>query len=147
MRPMAETYRTQNTSQPSSARPILLLLVISGMMVLPGCAVWGLAQRTLHTELAQYPRVTDGYMSRQTYRQWAREAWEREVGTHGLLAEDEHYRQGFIDGFVDFVSAGGNGEPPPIPPRRFWKITYRTPAGDQVISQWSQGFRDRKSVV
>ena len=43
---------------------------------------------------------------------------------------------------VDF---GGCGEPPPVPPRRYWKNAYQTPQGHQAIQDWFAGFRNGAS--
>jgi hypothetical protein len=40
------------------------------------------------------------------------------------------------------MELGGTGAPPPIPPRRYWKLKYRTPSGHQSVQDWYAGFRD-----
>jgi hypothetical protein len=51
------------------------------------------------------------------------------------------YARGFLKGFEDYVYAGGNGLPPPVPPPRYWGIYYQTPEGHQAIEDWFAGFR------
>lgn len=53
----------------------------------------------------------------------------------------EEYALGFRDGFVDYVYAGGAGQPPPVPPRKFWNVAWRTPAGAAGAEQWFAGYR------
>jgi hypothetical protein len=54
----------------------------------------------------------------------------------------EDYERGFKDGFTDFMELGGTGSPPAIPPRRYWKLKYRTPKGHRAVQDWYAGFRD-----
>jgi hypothetical protein len=51
------------------------------------------------------------------------------------------YQLGFLDGFVDFLEAGGTGNPSPLPPRRYWKAKYQTPDGYQCAQDWFRGFQ------
>lgn len=52
------------------------------------------------------------------------------------------YERGYKDGFTDYLDFGGCGEPPPVPPRRYWKNAYQTPEGHQAIQDWFAGFRN-----
>ena len=110
------------------------------LLLATGCSSWHLAGRTLHRELKFFSPVADGYRSCRQYRCWANEAWQAEL--EGLPADtfSKHYQQGFREGFLDYVFAGGTGLPPAIPPRRFWNIRYRSTSGDNAIAQWRQGF-------
>jgi hypothetical protein len=57
------------------------------------------------------------------------------------LADRTDYETGFIDGFVDYVFAGGNGEPPPVPPRRLWNVYFRSEEGHLRAADWFTGYR------
>ena len=54
---------------------------------------------------------------------------------------------GFRDGFVDYVYAGGNGEPPPVPPRQYWNVMLRSPEGKQLADQWFAGYRHGAQIA
>src|SRR5207253_2309767 len=41
----------------------------------------------------------------------------------------------------DYLYAGGSGEPPPLPPRYYWKTRYETAEGHQAIADWFAGYR------
>lgn len=56
-------------------------------------------------------------------------------------AASPDYVAGFRDGFVDYVYAGGTGEPPPVPPRRYWNVGLRSPGGKARANDWFAGFR------
>jgi hypothetical protein len=106
-----------------------------------GCMVCRHARRTILEEPAEYSWKLDRARSLKVYRQWADEAWAAERGGIPDVAEDENYVLGFRDGFVDFVYAGGQGEPPPMPPRQFWNVAWRNPAGQAAAQQWFAGYR------
>jgi hypothetical protein len=54
---------------------------------------------------------------------------------------------GFLDGFTDFVYAGGSGEPPPVPPRQFWNVEWRSPRGHEASQDWFSGYRHGARVA
>jgi hypothetical protein len=75
-------------------------------------------------------------------------AWPKRPGTRSsrpTLSPD--FAHGFKDGFADYVYAGGTGEPPPLPPRYYWKTRYETPQGHQAIADWFAGFRLRAELA
>src|SRR5690606_16234644 len=51
-----------------------------------------------------------------------------------------YYVRGFIDGFSEYVYAGGL-EPPPAPPPTFWNLPWRTPSGHEAAADWFAGYR------
>jgi hypothetical protein len=76
------------------------------------------------------------------FKALAEVAWNniREADPERCYSED--YADGFICGYVDFLDADGNGEPPAAPPRRYLAPRYhQTPAGLQAIDDWFAGFR------
>ena len=53
----------------------------------------------------------------------------------------EDYVCGFKDGFLDYRTYGASA-PPALPPRQYWRASYRTPVGDFAVQQWFAGFQD-----
>jgi hypothetical protein len=51
------------------------------------------------------------------------------------------YARGFIEGYADYLTNGGNGEPPASPPFRYWLRPYQSPDGLRAIDEWFAGFR------
>ena len=88
---------------------------------------------------AELTRKTDE--KREFRRNWqlACTVWEDEHAHSAGCSAD--FAQGFKEGFVDYLDAGGTGQPPPLPPRRYLAFRYQTPDGYQAITDWFAGFR------
>lgn len=128
------------------ARPLVALLacVLVGQT---GCAVWQQARTTLISEPSAYSWKWDRKRSLKAYRRWADEAWLAERRGCPGAANDADYALGFRDGFVDYIYAGGNGEPPPVPPRQYWNVALRGAEGKAAASQWFAGYRHGANVA
>jgi hypothetical protein len=74
-------------------------------------------------------------------RRMARSAYVVSPGACAGVVHDVDYAQGFEDGYYD-VASGGDGCPPALPPKKYWRATYSTPAGAEHVDAWFQGFRD-----
>jgi hypothetical protein len=122
--------------------PVLMgLLMGLGLATQSGCTVFQNARRTLIQEPSEFSWRWDRGRSLKVYRQWADQAWAAESGACPEAGAVDEYALGFRDGFVDFVYAGGDGQPPPVPPRKFWNVAWRTPEGDVAAQQWFAGYR------
>jgi hypothetical protein len=51
------------------------------------------------------------------------------------------FAKGFVAGFSRYLEKGGTGNPPPVPPRCYWRVDQRTGAGRQGAEDWFDGFR------
>ena len=116
-------------------------------ILLSGCTVWQNARRTLIHEPAAYSWKHDRRRSVDAYRQLADQVWQQEAIHCPDLLTQPDYVMGFRDGFVDYVYAGGTGEPPPVPPRHFWNVVLRGPDGKQRVEQWFAGYRHGARVA
>ena len=116
-------------------------LLAAALGIAGGCSVCQHARRTLIQEPSEYSSKWDRSRSLKVYRQWADQAWIAESGACPEVGSVDDYAMGFRDGFVDYVYAGGDGEPPPVPPRKFWNIAWRNPQGDAASQQWFAGYR------
>jgi hypothetical protein len=58
-----------------------------------------------------------------------------------------HYRDGFLEGYIDYLDAGGNGEPPAMGPFRYRLHEYQTIEGRIALRDWFAGFRHGSSVA
>jgi len=104
-------------------------------------------RRTMLDEPAQFSADKDRERTLATYRMWAESAWRRERGACSAFPASDEYSLGFRDGFVDYVYAGGNGEPPPVPPRKFWNVAWRTASGQAAAADWFAGYRHGAGVA
>lgn len=68
-------------------------------------------------------------------------AWKSVMQEHPGVEFSVHYAEGFRQGFVDYLNAGGTGAPPPVPPRKYWGVRYETPEGHAAMQDWFAGFR------
>jgi hypothetical protein len=104
----------------------------------PGCSlVWTGA----HNIAAETQRCLDELAESRRNQSWAEAAWENVRQRRPCWAPSEDYEAGFKAGFVDCLSAGGSGEPPPVPPQPYWQTTYQTPGGHRAVKDWFAGFR------
>jgi hypothetical protein len=75
----------------------------------------------------------------------ARETWRKLWEQERRQAPDKPYphdfARGFVEGYVDYLDAGGSGEPPRAAPFRYRLLKYKNPAGVQAAEEWFAGFR------
>lgn len=104
-----------------------------------GCSVGVHAARdaAAETRAAHAGRGVD-----RAIRQAAREAWAAVVAEHSRRAFCAEFRDGFLDGYADYLDRGGDGSPPAAPPVRYaTNPKYLTPEGHALIRQYFLGFR------
>lgn len=99
------------------------------------------------TEPYQYCFKIDKIRSLALYREWAELEWQQTLLACGDAAATPSYAAGFQDGFVDYVYAGGTGEPPPVPPREFWNVALRSLDGKAMVNEWFEGYRHGAQVA
>jgi hypothetical protein len=112
-----------------------------------GCYPVALATRTCVIEPIQYCKTADDIQERRRDYAFAEETWQMFAQAHPDHPASLDYESGFKDGFADYLYAGGTGEPPPVPPRQYWRVTYETPQGHQAIQDWFDGFRHGATVA
>jgi hypothetical protein len=115
--------------------PAVLGLSLIGI----GCTFVPNIERNLIVEPARY--CNDQKMFKRS-RKAAEAAWN-EVVVQYPEAEGYScdYRDGFLEGFADYLDFGGHGEPPTVPPPRYRRVKYATPEGYRAIEDWFAGFR------
>ena len=105
-----------------------------------GCSLLSDGARTLVIEPLHYCNPLDKWVTRSRHQALANSAWDELLCEQpGPFSADNE--RGFKEGFVDYLDFGGTGEPPPIPPRRYWNDRYRTPEGRRAVEDWFAGFR------
>ncbi|MCH7990681.1 MAG: hypothetical protein IID46_16185 [Planctomycetes bacterium] len=66
-------------------------------------------------------------------------AWHARAGDFSDMPDLSTFGAGFRAGYRD-VASGGNGCPPPVPPRKYWGWKYQTEEGQAKVSAWYAGF-------
>lgn len=113
-----------------------LFLVLCVSTASPGCSLFVTAARDVSYEVKlRVQECREDWRNRQS----AQEAWE---SAYGKKNDNPDHACGFKAGFADYLSAGGTGMPPPLPPRHYWGYKYQTPAGHEAIEQWYAGYKE-----
>jgi hypothetical protein len=125
-------------------RSSTVLGVVALSLSLSGCALF--QDAVCLTTYRVHECVADCCESSRN-RKWAKLAWRNVQCANPEAAYSKDYEAGFEDGFAHFLYRGGNGEPPPLPPRHYRKITYQTPQGYRAIENWFEGYRHGAAVA
>lgn len=131
-----------------------LLFVLALCLVSSGCRLFHNAWRTTITEPVQFSREVYDKLANKRFRDLAVCALDEatsvaraELDNYACEPFSVDYQCGFIDGYVDFLEAGGSGNPAPLPPRRYWKAKYQNPRGYERTQDWFRGFQHGASVA
>ncbi len=74
-------------------------------------------------------------------RSAAKHAWKHSAGAYCQIEHDlDDFGRGFIAGYAA-VASGGDGCPPSLPPRRYWRTRFSTPEGKKLIVAWFDGYQ------
>lgn len=93
-------------------------------------------------------RVFDNNSFIHRTKRKAEEAWQVVVSQCGdRKVYSPAYGRGFRDGFIDYVDAGGNGEPPYLPPFAYRDDRHHDAASQVAIQDWYSGYRHGASVA
>lgn len=109
-----------------------------------GCGVFGLGASNLFNEAKL---IRDNRYEKLRYACLAHEAWQRVKAGSRCQTYSAAYGEGFQAGFADYLYAGGCGEPPALPPKRYRHFHAETPAGAVAAQQWYEGFRHGAAVA
>ena len=71
----------------------------------------------------------------------ARKSWTNSQSAYRCLEHNlDDFGRGFVAGYTA-VATGGNGCPPSLPPRRYWKTKYSGPLGKKLVVAWFDGYQ------
>lgn len=132
-----------------------LLLTLCALCLLnSGCTLCHNLSQTAVVQPIQYWSYWDEMLERHRFRKIAELELERARSM--ARAESDNYscppfsidhERGFVDGFVDFLVYGGTGNPPPLPPRRYWWSDCQKLDGCNAIQDWFRGFEHGVAVA
>ena len=75
-------------------------------------------------------------------RKDARCAWREVRSQFPRRMFSEEFREGFLDGYTDYLDRGGNASPPLVPPARYTRNKkYYTPEGQALLKDYLLGFK------
>lgn len=123
------------------------LWIIGFCTVLMGCSLVENGYRTLFCEPWEFCGDANEHHAHARHLRMACDAWRDVQQCNEGQPFSRDYAIGFKDGYTDYLDAGGNGEPPPLPPRTYWTEHYETPEGHQAIQDWFAGFRHGAAVA
>lgn len=90
---------------------------------------------------AAYHRVKDDHATAKIHHQLARQTWhEMRMGQPGYCDASPEFADGFEAGYVDYLTYGGNGLPPLVPPEPYWRIGRRYSDENTGSREWLGGF-------
>ncbi len=102
-----------------------------------GCNIYSL---TLSNLTAEPQLAWTEWVIRHELRQQARAAWEKVKPQYPDAVPE--FREGFLDGYMDYLDRGGNGSPPAVPPAKYTRHPrYFTPQGHWRLQQYFAGFQ------
>ncbi len=149
------SFRNSVRTLRASAMKAKLLLTLFTLSVSgSGCALNRALWQTTIVQPRQYCSDQDERREERHFRQLAKIELER-AKANARAESDDYARdpfsideeQGFEDGFVDYAVYGGTGEPPPLPPRRYWRANCQSGCGHRAIEDWFNGFRQGAAVA
>lgn len=110
-----------------------------------GCNLAYNAARTVinepHVSMTKHAIIHD-------LRKSARQAFEESRASCPEHADSEDFRDGFIDGYVDYLDKGGNGGLPAVPPAKYTRhAKYFTENGQCLVKSYFLGFKYGQEVA
>ena len=147
LRMLATVDRLSHRGTPRLTSIKFLVSVILLFLTSAGCRHANVLFQTTVVEPLGYARFLEERRELIRFRQLAKCALVQEKAR--LRAELDNYacepfsadeECGFLDGFVDYLDAGGTGNPPPLPPRRYWRTEHENPNGYRAVQDWYRGY-------
>ena len=107
--------------------------------VLGGCNI---AHYTAHNLInAELVHLTQTGIQHEI-RSDARAAWQEVRCQYPRRMFTEEFRDGFLDGYADYLDRGGSAQPPAVPPLKYTRHKkYFTPEGHALIKDYFLGFK------
>jgi hypothetical protein len=126
-------------------RTNLVVGLVALCVSVSGCSLVGNGVRTLVIEPLQYPDLDDCQSCSRNHARAVAALSAYQCQNAGCYSDD--FVWGFKRGYADYLDNGGTGQPPPLPPRHYWKLKYQTPEGYHAIQEWFSGFQQGVEVA
>jgi hypothetical protein len=112
------------------------------LLALSGCTLIENGTRTLVLEPAHFSIYKSLWWTKVRNKRLAEESLARRHPPGEESGVSEHFARGYLCGFADYLTYGGEGLPPVLPPRDYWQPKYQTPEGRVAIHEWFAGFTE-----
>ncbi len=109
-----------------------------------GCGLFSIGTRNL---LYEANLIKDSRIEKIHYARLAHQAWADVRRACPESAYSSDYAYGFHCGFVDYLYAGGSGEPPAVPPKHYLRYHVHGSKGCEGVMDWYAGFRHGTAVA
>jgi hypothetical protein len=125
---------TQLETSRRGATQAFVLLAAAFLLTSSGCSALRGVRDYVH-----YNDMMDDFAVGWRNHVWANQAWNERK--HMFVEEPQlfDFGEGFRAGYRA-VASGGNGCPPPLPPRKYWSWMYSSPEGQAKTAAWFAGF-------
>src|SRR5207302_3944896 len=100
-----------------------------------------IAYYAAHNLVNEPKEACDQFSRTHHLRKEAKAAWAEVRKQYPRKAFTAEFREGFIDGYSDYLDRGGMGLPPAVPPKRYTRNDYLTPEGQELIKDYFLGFK------
>lgn len=100
-----------------------------------------------HTVAPEHDRSETRRGIARDQRRDARDAWQAVRTGHTGRAFSDEFRDGFHDGYADYLDRGDGAHPPAVPPDRYAREPYTAPDGQSLVRDYYLGFDYGKGVA
>ena len=108
--------------------------------VLAGCRLHNNFTQTVITEPLHFHEYLAEKTERKRYRRLAEDVYESVCRGKSKVLLQTPYAEGFLDGFVEHMVAGGTVEAPFLPPRKYWNQRHQNLSGHRAAHEWFSGY-------
>jgi hypothetical protein len=98
-------------------------------------------------EPLQFCNSRELFHSQKQSRVLAQTAWREMEAQDSLSDVSDDYGAGFRKGYADFLEFGGQGLPPAVPPRPYWRTKRKSTNNRQAVQDWFDGFTHGASAA
>lgn len=119
-----------------------MLVVLLFAVFLNGCSMYQTGYHNLVVAPLQFPFHRDRRATEKYHRQLAQEALAELQESRPGTPFSADYIAGYQAGVIDYLTNGGVPTPPLLPPRNYWKISYRAENEHEAAQQWLSGASD-----
>lgn len=104
-----------------------------------GCSMLKSGADNLVCNPWEFPHNYSLHRMESLNRKRAAGAWRQLQATEFPVSSSD-FEAGFLEGYADYLTYGGDGRPPLLAPRRYWRQSRSGPVGQTAQYEWFAGF-------